>query len=144
MKKLLMLFIGAVAAYSVMAAPQKVEFDKMPQNSQEFVQRNFPGETIKSVEMDRDSSWDKYTVYFNSGSQVSFEGGSGDCTQIIMKGGSVPTMAMPARIRTYAANKYPDRSIVRYETTNDGYRVAFADNTVLDFDKDGNFMKASK
>ena len=28
--------------------------------------------------MDREASWDKYTVYFNSGDRCQFEGGSGD------------------------------------------------------------------
>ena len=56
---------------AVNAAPQKVDFGKLPKNSQEFIQKNFPGEKVKAVEMDREASWDKYTVYFNSGNQVS-------------------------------------------------------------------------
>ena len=88
------------------AAPQKVDFGKLPKNSQEFIQKNFPGEKVKAVEMDREASWDKYTVYFNSGNQVSFEGGSGDCSQIIMKNGSVthvgrfPPRSRPMRATT--------------------------------------------
>ena len=88
MKKILLLIASAAIALAVNAAPQKVDFGKLPKNSQEFIQKNFPGEKVKAVEMDREASWDKYTVYFNSGNQVSFEGGSGDCSQIIMKNGS--------------------------------------------------------
>ena len=102
------------------------------------------GEKVKAVEMDREASWDKYTVYFNSGNQVSFEGGSGDCSQIIMKNGSVPMSVVPAKIKTYAGNNYAGQRIVMMETTADGYKVALADKTVLDFDKDGNFTKATK
>ena len=83
MKKILLLIASAAIALAVNAAPQKVDFGKLPKNSQEFIQKNFPGEKVKAVEMDREASWDKYTVYFNSGNQVSFEGGSGDCSQII-------------------------------------------------------------
>ena len=125
-------------------SPQKVDFGKLPKNSQEFIQKNFPGEKVKAVEMDREASWDKYTVYFNSGNQVSFEGGSGDCSQIIMKNGSVPMSVIPAKIKTYAGNNYAGQRIVMMETTADGYKVALADKTVLDFDKDGNFTKATK
>ena len=154
MKKILLLVAAAVFAFAVSAAPQKVDFGKLPKNSQEFIQKNFPGEKVKAVEkkpevvkdteMDREASWDKYTVYFNSGNQVSFEGGSGDCSQIIMKNGSVPMSVIPAKIKTYAGNNYAGQRIVMMETTADGYKVALADKTVLDFDKDGNFTKATK
>ncbi len=144
MKKILMLFVCAATAISVSAAPQKVGFDKLPDSSQEFIQKNFPREKVKSVEMDREASWDKYTVYFNSGTQVSFEGGSGDCSEIIMKGGSVPASAMSPRLRSYVASQYPRSQVTIYQTTADGYRLGLSDKTFLDFDKNGNFVKATK
>ena len=61
MKKILLLVAAAVFAFAVNAAPQKVDFGKLPKNSQEFIQKNFPGEKVKAVEMDREASWDKYT-----------------------------------------------------------------------------------
>ena len=94
--------------------------------------------------MDREASWDKYTVYFNSGNQVSFEGGSGDWSQIIMKEGSVPMSVIPAKIKTYTGNNYPGQRVVMLETTADGYKAVLANKTALDFDKDGNFVKAAK
>ena len=48
------------------------------------------------------------------------------------------------KIKTFAGGKYPGMNIVMLETTADGYKVALADKTVLDFDKDGNFTKATK
>ncbi len=104
----------------------------------------FSGEKVKFVEMDREASWDKYTVYFNSGNQVSFEGGSGDCSQIIMKNGTVPSAAMPSSIRSYLVRNYANEHVSMYETTADGYKVKLADRTVLDFDKNGDFVKAMK
>ena len=144
MKKFVLFLVCAVAAFAVSAAPQKVDFDKMPKNSQEFVRKNFPHETIKSVEMDREASWDKYTVYFTSGSQVSFEGGSGDCSQIIMKNGSVPAGTIPAKIRSYVSSNYAGRQITSYETTADGYKIGLSNHTYLHFDKDGDFSNAAK
>lgn len=129
---------------AVNAAPQKVDFDKLPKNSQEFIQKNFPKEKVKFVEMDREASWDKYTVFFNSGTQVSFEGGSGDCSQIVMKNGAVPATLIPAKIKAYVADNYPDRRIVMMETTADGIKVGLSDKTSLDFDKEGDFVKAMK
>ena len=144
MKKILLLIASAAIALAVNAAPQKVDFGKLPKNSQEFIQKNFPGEKVKAVEMDREASWDKYTVYFNSGSRVSFEGGKGDWSEIVMKNGAVPATVIPVRIKTYVADNYSRQRIVMMETTADGYKVALSDKTVLDFDKDGNFTKATK
>lgn len=144
MKKFLLFFACAATAFAVNAAPQKVDFGKLPKSSQEFVQKNFPNEKVKSVEMDREASWDKYTVFFNSGNQVSFEGGNGDCSQIIMKNGSVPMAVIPAKIKTYVGNNYPGMRVVMMETTTDGYKVGLSDKTVLDFDKDADFIKATK
>ena len=99
---------------------------------------------MKTVEMDREASWDKYTVYFNSGTQVSFEGGSGDCSEIIMKNGTVPASAIQPRLRSYVASQYPSSQIVLYQTTADGYRLGLSDKTFLEFDKNGNFVKATE
>lgn len=144
MKKLLLFLVCAAAGYSVSAAPQKVDFDKLPKNSQECIQRNFPREKVKSVEMDREASWDKYTVYFNSGDIITFEGGSGDWSEILMKNGAVPATLVPAKIKTYAGNMYRGQDIVMIKTTTDGYEVKLANKTMLYFDKDGNFTKATK
>ncbi len=144
MKKFVLFFVCAATAMAVSAAPQKVGFDKLPASSQEFIQKNFPREKVKSVEMDREASWDKYTVYFNSGNQISFEGGSGDCSEIIMKNGSIPASAVPSRLRSYVASQYPNMRIMMYQTTSDGYRLGLSDKTFLDFDKNGNFVKATK
>ena len=62
MKKILLLIASAAIALAVNAAPQKVDFGKLPKNSQEFIQKNFPGEKVKAVEMDREASWDKYRI----------------------------------------------------------------------------------
>ncbi len=144
MKKLLLFFVCAAAAVAVNAAPQEVDFDKLPKNSQEFIQKNFPNEKVKSVVMDREASWDKYTVYFNSGNQISFEGGSGNWSQIKMKNGSLPLTVIPAKIKAYAADKYPDLRTVMIQTTANGYKVGLSNNTVIDFDKDGEFVKAAQ
>lgn len=43
-EKILLLIASAAIALAVNAAPQKVDFGKLPKNSQEFIQKNFPGE----------------------------------------------------------------------------------------------------
>lgn len=144
MKKILLLCICALAAFSLSAAPQKVGFDKLPKNSQEFVQKYMSNETIKSVEMDREASWDKYTVYFDSGNQISFKGGSGDCSQIIMKQGYIPVALMPKHIASYITEHHYSTQVKILESTNDGYRVGLEDGTFIDFDDDGKFVKATK
>ena len=144
MKKFLLLLVCAATAFSVSAAPQKVDFGKLPKSSQEFIQKNFPKEKVKDVEMDREASWDKYTVFFNSGNQISFEGGSGNWSEIIMKNGPVPATAIPVKIKTYAGAKYPNLHIMMLATTADVYKAKLSDGTFLYFDSNGDFVKAEK
>lgn len=144
MKRLLLLAACVAVAFGVSAAPQEVDFDKLPKSSQEFIRKNFPREKVKTVEMDREASWDKYTVYFNSGNEVSFEGGTGDCSQIVMKSGSVPATVLPTAVKSYVLGKYPNQQVVSWQTTADGSKVGLSDGTYLDFDKSGNFVKAMK
>lgn len=144
MKKFLLFIISAATAFSVSAAPQKIDFDKLPNNSQEFIQKYFTREKVKTVEMDRQSTWDKYTVTFNSGNQISFEGGSGDWSKIAMKNGYVPEAVIPVKIKSFTGINYPRMPIVTIETTNDGYKVKLTDGTYLYFDKDGDYTKATK
>ncbi|WP_418992094.1 PepSY-like domain-containing protein [Alistipes sp.] len=144
MKKFLLFIVAAAVGFSVDAAPQKVDFDKLPNNSQEFIQKNFTREKVKDVQMDREASWDKYTVTFNSGTQVSFEGGSGDWSKIVMKDGYVPMTVIPVKIKSYTGANYPRLGVVMIETTADGYKVKLQNGTFLDFDKDGNYVKATK
>ena len=136
MKKLLLTFVCAAAALGVCAAPEK--------SSQEFIQKNFPREVVKDTEMDREASWDKYTVYFNSGSRVSFEGGKGDWSEIVMKNGAVPATVIPVRIKTYVADNYSQSMVNRLSTMKEGYKVGLTNGLTLYFDKEGKFKKLDR
>ena len=136
MKKLLLTFVCAAAALGVCAAPEKIGFDKLPKSSQEFIQ--------KKLEGDREASWDKYTVYFNSGSRVSFEGGKGDWSEIVMKNGAVPATVIPVRIKTYVADNYSQSMVNRLSTMKEGYKVGLTNGLTLYFDKEGKFKKLDR
>ena len=144
MKKLLLTFVCAAAALGVCAAPEKIGFDKLPKSSQEFIQKNFPREVVKDTEMDREAAWDKYTVYFNSGSRVSFEGGKGDWSEIVMKNGAVPATVIPVRIKTYVADNYSQSMVNRLSTMKEGYKVGLTNGLTLYFDKEGKFKKLDR
>ena len=61
-----------------------------------------------------------------------------------MKNGSVPASALPANIRTYVNNRYSGKPVTGMKTTTDGYKVYLSDKTVLNFDKNGDFVNAAK
>ena len=99
---------------------------------------------VKDTEMDREASWDKYTVYFNSGSRVSFEGGKGDWSEIVMKNGAVPATVIPVRIKTYVADNYSQSMVNRLSTMKEGYKVGLTNGLTLYFDKEGKFKKLDR
>lgn len=136
--------MGAALSLTVLAAPEKTTFDKLPQNAQEFVQRFFAGETIREVELNRENSWDKYTVWFDNGNHICFEGGTGNCTEIIMKQGSIPTGVLPETAAAYLKKHYPDQEILAMKQTKEGFRTGLSNGVWIDFDKEGDFIKGSK
>ena len=94
--------------------------------------------------MDREASWDKYTVYFNSGTQVSFEGGSGDCSEIIMKNGNRSGFRRQARVCAAMWLSVPEFADRALSDDRGRLSMGLSDKTFLEFDKNGNFVKATK
>lgn len=137
MKKMLLTLVCAATALGVCAAPQEVGFDKLPKPAREFIEKNFSIETVKSVEMDRKSTWDRYTVLFDNGSTIAFEGDKGTWTEILMKSGSVPATAVPPKIQTYIAKEYPGETITQITRSQKGYVVGLSDGETIPFDQNG-------
>ncbi len=146
MKKLLFVLACAASALTAGAAPQpqKVAYDKLPMKSQEFITKYMPAEKVEFVELNRDSSWEKYTVYFTNGNTVTFDGGSGDCTQIVFDNGNMPVAVLPTNVTNYVKTGYPQARIVMMEKIADGYRVKLSDGCELLFNEEGKFIKSSK
>lgn len=142
MKKMLLTLVCAAAALGVCAAPQQeVAFDKLPKLSREFIEKNFPMGNVKSVEIDRKSTWDHYTVQLDNGSTITFEGDKGMWTRITMTVGTVPATAIPEKIQSFVAKKYPDQTIVQLARTPTGYKADLNSGQMLSFDKSGKFEK---
>ncbi len=137
MKKISLFLIGLAASLTLNAQPQRVAFDKLPSNSQEFVKQYLSGEQIDHVTLNRDSSWEKYTVYFTDGNEITFDGGSGDCTQIIMKKGAIPAALIPANLHNYLNSHYPNEQVKMLEQIKEGYKVKLSNGKELCFDHNG-------
>ena len=73
------------------------------------------------MEMDRGASWDKYTVYFNSGTRVRSRV-AGLLRDNHEEQGTVPASTHSAALRSYVA-PYGSSQIVLYRATADGYRL---------------------
>lgn len=144
MKKFLTLFVCAAAAISGGATSWYIDYDRLPPVSQEIIQKNFSHETVKSVVVAYEASWDRYIVCFCSGNRVFFDGDSGDCFEIVMKNGSIPASVLPWTLCSYVFLQYPYAQMRSYRVFEEGYRLGLSDDTVLDFDKDGNFVRAAK
>lgn len=87
--------------------------------------------------MDRKSTWDRYTVLFDNGSTIAFEGDKGTWTEILMKSGSVPATAVPAKIQAYIAKEYPGETITQLTRSQKGYVVGLSDGETIPFDQNG-------
>lgn len=144
MKKVLLVLAFVAGSFVANAAPQNVSLDKLPKVSQELLKSDFSNEAVKNIQMDRESTWDKYTVHFTSGNAISFEGGSGDWSMIDMQSGAVPSNLIPVKINSHVKNNYPGNQIKMIMKTKDGYQVKLSGGVTVLYDKDGNVALATR
>lgn len=144
MKKVFLALAFAAGTLFATAAPQNVSLDKLPKASQELLKADFSKEAVKDIQMDRESTWDKYTVHFTSGNMISFEGGNGEWSKIDMKVGAVPANLVPVKINSHVKNNYPGNSIKMIMKTNDGYQVKLSGGVTVMYDQDGNVAMAAR
>ena len=73
-----------------------------------------------------------YDVIFTNGEKLEFDK-SGDWTEIQCKMSEVPAQAVPAEIRTYVSNNYPDVKILQIERDGKEYDVKLSNRWEITF-----------
>ncbi|HET8855110.1 MAG TPA: PepSY-like domain-containing protein [Salinimicrobium sp.] len=144
MRKLVLTVI--LAAFAIPAVSAQNGAENLPQEARDFIDEHFATETVSRVEKE-DSwfSWDKnemYEVYFSNGLRLDFNK-QGEITEISGEDGiSLPQEAFPAALISYINSNYPGTQPESWEREDDKQEVELSDGTELEFDLDGNFLKA--
>lgn len=135
MKKIMMLFLSVLLIGTTAKADDKpIEYSKLPQQSQTFITKYFPGKTIALVKMDKELFDTSYEVIFSDGNKVEFDKKGNwkdiDCTYT-----ELPSALVPAQIRNYVSKNYPNIKIDKIEKESRGrISVELSNDVELLFD----------
>lgn len=119
-----------------------IEFDQLPQVSQEFIQANFPSHEISYIIEENELTHTTYDVKFTNGDEIEFRG-NGEWKEIDCEYNNIPDSAVPSQLLDYVKAKHPknmieklSREYGRYEVElNNGLEIVFNSNfEVLRYD----------
>jgi len=142
MKKMIVLFLSLIIAHSVVKADNDklINFDQLPQQSQQFIKKYFAGKSVALVKMEYDFLEKSYEVIFADGNKIEFDR-KGMWTDVDCKYTQFPMEIVPVKIVNYVQKNYPDIKINKIEKESRGrYEVELANNIDLKFDAKFNLI----
>jgi hypothetical protein len=136
MKKLALLFacIFAVQFIALANNDKPIQFDQLPQASQQFVKTHFAGKDISMVLVESGIIEKTYDVIFANGDKVEFDR-KGQWTDVECKRGGVPAAVLPKQISDYVENNHKGVKVVKIERDGNRYDVDLANGWDLTFNK---------
>lgn len=145
MKKMIktLIFMGAISIGHVANAQQSiVEFNKLPQSSQEFIAKLVRVEDISYIKMEKENflSSKEYEVKMKDGSEFEFNQ-NGLWKEIKDKVHGVPVAIIPQRITAYVNKSFPMNKITKITRTNRKYEIELTNGLDLTFNSKGEFMR---
>ena len=140
MKKLMFLFVCLLSMQVVMADSDKlITVEKLPQKAQEFVKTHFAKADAAFTKMEREFLDSSYEIMFVNGDKIEFDK-SGNWKEIQCKRQSVPDAIVPAKIKAFIQENYPDAKVLQIEKDRYEYEVRLSNYWELTFDLEFNLI----
>lgn len=142
MKKVMILFLSLFLVQALVKADndKPIEFNQLPQSSQQFVKKYFASKAIALIKMDSDFFDRSYEVIFSNGDKVDFDK-KGNWKDVDCRYSELPEIIVPIQIRNYVAKNYPGVKILKVEKEDRGkLEVGLSNNLDLTFDSKFNLV----
>lgn len=145
MKKSIILSAALMVAMSLTACHKAdkvaIEFSKLPEAAQTFVQTHFADKQVSVVYCDQDVADKDYEVIFTDGANVDFTR-KGNWNEVEDRDADgVPVAIIPAAIIEYIASKHAGQYVVQIGKDGKRYEVELNNTIEMVFDKNGNFLR---
>lgn len=114
-------------------------FQTMPANIKSFLAKYYPKATVVKYESKSTVVGKKHEVKLNNGAEIDFDK-NGNWEEISDKQG-VPSALIPAKIKTYLAQKYKGVKVEAIDKEKNKIKVDLINDIDLEFDKNGNFLR---
>ncbi len=115
---------------------------ELPSKIHDFLKQHYPNIAIAKYKVKNEMATGReYEVKLNNGVEAEFDG-NGNLKEIKDYQG-VHTALVPQKIQTYASKNYPNIKIkkVDWKSTKNKIKVELLNDTDLEFDMDGNFLR---
>ena len=104
----------------------------MPTPAQTFITTYFKNHKVALAKMETDLFYKSYEVIFTNGDKVEFDR-SGEWTEVKCTQEAVPDAVVPAAIRDYVTNAYPDARILKIERDRKEYEIKLSNRWEVKF-----------
>lgn len=141
MKKILFVFTAMMMFAGIASADNDriVPYENLPAKAQEFVKKYFPSEKVSYVKEEADFMELSYEVVFAQGTKVEFTG-QGEWKEVDCRYSTLNEDLVPAQIRSYVKQNFPDTKFVKIEKGYRDYEVKLTNRLELTFDLNFNLV----
>ncbi|MBR2637712.1 MAG: PepSY-like domain-containing protein [Bacteroidaceae bacterium] len=138
-------FLAAFALFLTLSNVKADERDRvitkeqLPEVAQSLLATHFSGLKISLVKEDREFVSRNYEVIFADGTKVEFTR-KGEWKEVDCRKNEVPAALIPANIKSFVSERYPDAKIVQIDRDKNDYEVKLSNRLELTFDKNFNII----
>jgi len=143
MKKKVFLVIGFLMLMVSTQAQKKIEVTELPKPAQDFLKKYFSHTTVELAKKDAEHGEKGYEVKLKDGTEVEFWK-DGSYREVDGGDNPIPIAFIPANIKTYVAQNYPNEKITHIDYGHKDLDVDLTNKIDLEFTKDGKILKDKK
>ncbi|WDF64480.1 PepSY-like domain-containing protein [Flavobacterium sp. KACC 22763] len=143
MKKKIFLIIGFLMLMVSGQAQKKIEVTELPKPAQDFLKKYFSHTTVELAKKDAEHGEKGYEVKLKDGTEVEFWK-DGSYREVDGGDNPIPTDFIPANIKAYVAQNYPNEKITHIDYGHKDLDVDLTNKIDLEFTKDGKILKDKK
>ncbi len=142
MKKALILFTTFFLCLAAQAEKKQriIDFEALPAKAQEFVLTYFAEEPIRFVRMENEVTRTEYTVRFENGMEIEFNG-SGDWDEVESHSACLPNGFLHEGILRFLDENHTGYCLHEVAKGRHKFEVELSDGTELIFNKSGEFLR---
>lgn len=142
MKKFFLVAFTLFVALSNVNADERdrvITKEQLPTAAQSLLTTHFSGLKISLVKEDCEFISRNYEVIFTDGTKVEFTR-NGEWKELDCRKSAVPAALIPASIKNFVTERYPDAKILQIDRDSNDYEVKLSNKLELTFDKKYNII----
>ena len=141
-KTFILLFTLFIGSLNLMAEDihRIIAFEELPVKAQEFITSYFSAQSIRFVRMEIDVTKTEYTVRFDNGMEIEFNG-NGDWEEVESHAECLPSGFLPQSILDYMSQRHPNACLHEISRGRHKFEIELDSGLEIIFNKNGEFLR---